>query len=157
MAGVPRRVAEERPRGGGRGAGGQARERRPPPPAELAFTPAVARRLFTGEAELATAQPVWRCVALSAMLLTISGGPQVPGPRPCHGWFSFGATRTTWTQLSVWYMMPSGKGIVHVHRYIDPTGKVQGPFFAADMIEWFKAVRAPAELLNFTSAHIASM
>ncbi len=27
-------------------------------------------------------------------------------------------------------------------RYIDPTGKVQGPFFPADMIEWFKAVRA---------------
>ncbi len=65
-----RRGADERPRGGGRGSGGggaaapPARERRQPPPAaEPSYHHTVAKRLFTAEVELASAQPVWRCSA----------------------------------------------------------------------------------------------
>ena len=45
-------------------------------------------------------------------------------------------------------------GFQPVHRYIDPTGKVQGPFFAADMIEWFKAVRVLGNVLELSVAHL---
>ena len=58
-----RRGADERPRGGGRGGvGAPARERRQPPPAaEPSHHHTIAKRLFTAEVELASAQPVWRC------------------------------------------------------------------------------------------------